>query len=40
MLIWGLNLMGVPIAYSIKTFFGASLVILALKATNTKGSKE
>jgi hypothetical protein len=40
MLIWGLNLMGVSIAYSIKTFFGASLVILALKATNTKGSKE
>ncbi len=39
MFIWGLNLMGFEVAYSIKTFFGASLGILALKATNTK-SKE
>jgi hypothetical protein len=39
MLIWGLNLMGLEVAYSIKTFFGASLVILALKATNTKGKE-
>lgn len=39
MLIWGLNLMGLEVDYTIKTFFGASLVILALKATSTKGKE-
>lgn len=39
MLIWGLNLMGFEVAYSLKTFFGAGLVILALKANSMKGKE-
>ena len=39
MLIGGLNLMGFDIAYSFKTFFGATLVILALKSNSTKGKE-
>lgn len=39
MLIWGLNLMGLEVAYSIKTFLGAGFVMLALKTSNTKGKE-
>ena len=39
-LLWGLNLMGFEIEYSLKTFFGAALVIIALRAgTGSSKSK-
>jgi len=34
-LIWGLNLMGFEVPFTIKTIFGASLVCMALRSTPT-----
>lgn len=34
LLVWGLNLMGISIAYSFKTVIGAAIVILSLRPTN------
>jgi len=39
MMLWGLILMGFDIEYSMKTFFGAALVIIALRAGGTSKSK-
>lgn len=39
LLIWGLNLMGMEVDYTVKTFFGAALVILALRAGGSAKSK-
>lgn len=39
MMLWGLNLMGFEIEYNIETFFGAALVIIALKAGSTSKGK-
>lgn len=37
--IWGLNLMGIEVEYTVQTFFGAALVILALRAGSNAKSK-
>jgi len=39
-LIWGLNLMGLDIAYSFKTVIGAAIVILSLRPTSFSSNKE
>ncbi len=39
-LIWGLNLMGFAIPYTLKTIFGALVVILSLRPTSFGSSKE
>jgi len=39
-LIWGLNLMGFAIPYTLKTIFGALVVILTLRPTSFGSSKE
>ncbi len=39
-LLWGLNLMGFEVEYTIGTFFGASLIIIALRAGSGTGSKK
>jgi hypothetical protein len=39
-LLWGLNLMGFEVEYTIGTFFGASLIIIALRAGSGTRSKK
>ena len=39
-LIWGLNLMGFAIPYTLKTILGALIVILSLRPTSFGSSKE
>ena len=40
LLIWGLNLMGFDIPYTLKTILGALVVILSLRPTSFGSSKE
>lgn len=40
LLIWGLNLMGLSIAYSFKTVIGAAIVILSVRPTSFSSNKE
>lgn len=40
LLIWGLNLMGLSIAYSFKTVIGAAIVILSLRPASFSSNKE
>lgn len=41
LLVWGLNLMGISITYSLKTVIGAAIVILCLRPSSfSSGSKE
>ena len=39
LLVWGLNLMGIDIAYSLKSIIGGAIIVVCLKPTGFK-SKE